>query len=180
MRVQLLGSFNKEDAYEKAMQKPEEYISIFTKDESDIYDPDVKATEISDNELVMKGNFLHIDDVNRQKYLFFKENVGFKLYKILPNVKESKVFHWKELASSRSCTRRLWAQVRTSLIRFNITYRTIDDSASISAVIGSDTVKYMSLENATNERLINMINLYIVEFMQKAESMQTIEDTDNN
>lgn len=180
MRLQLIGSFEKEEAYRKAMMEPEKYVEIFTKDEDDTYDPTVAGVEIPDSELTRNGNFLYIDEDRMQKYLFFKGNRGFKLYRILPRVTESNIFHWKERWANKKApgSRSIWAKVSTPYLEFGICYHLYDGSANISAgeSIGSNATFHTVVPNATNETILEVINGRILDAMTKASKMEILRE----
>ena len=182
MRLQLLGSINKDNSYESAIQNPESYINLFVDDRMEPYNPEVEAQLMDDIELTKRESFLYIDEEAMQKYLFFRENNGFKLYKVLPNVEESKLFHWKERWMNKKApySRGIWCQLETPLLKFNILYYLADGTARISAgmKLTVNTVDHINVTNATNEKLVDVINDYITSVKAKAESMQLIKETD--
>ena len=179
MRLQLIGSFEKDEAYRKAMQEPENYLGIFIKDEDDTYDPTIEGVEIPDSELTRIGNFLYIDEERMQKYLFFKENKGFKLYRILPRVTESNIFHWVERWANKKApgSRKIWAKVSTPYLDFGVCYYLYDGSANISAGEKLTNATYHTvIPDATNEKILAVINSYILDTMSKVSKMEVLKE----
>lgn len=180
MRLQLIGSFEKEEAYRKAMMEPEKYVEIFTKDEDDTYDPTVEGVEIPDSELTRNGNFLYIDEDRMQKYLFFKERKGFKLYRVLPKVTESSIFHWVERWPNKKApgSRKIWSKVSTSYLDFGICYYLYDGSANISAgeKLGSGATFHTVIPDATNEKILAAINSHIRDIKDRIDGMNVLRE----
>lgn len=179
MRLQLIGSFEKEEAYRKAMMEPEKYVEIFTKDEDDSYDPLTEGIELPDSELTKVGNFLYIDEDRMQKYFFFKAGKGFKLYRVLPNVKESNIFQWRERWANKKApgSRTIWAKVSTPYLDFGINYYLYDGHANIS--VGEKltcATSHTVVPDATNEKILDVINGYILDVITKVTKMEVMRE----
>ena len=165
-----LGSMSTSNCYEDAQKNPMMYIRLFDREQPKDNDIHAFASE----------HFMVEDPGTFRRYYFCKTRDGFDLYESLPLVVDDPIFHWTEKKLARG-GRILMCSVKVGVLKFNITFRPNTNDATIHVTYNGEHaydsyhIRYMRVQNATNDALLSELNDYIAYYKRETDKMETLE-----